>query len=314
MIIYDLPAMKKVFHLSIFLFLALLAFPSHFSAQEVEDDSPIKVDTLLYSIPFTVTDSAGKHIPALTKENFLIFQDGDLQQIEFFLDDQAPTNVAILIDTSISTKPVLKNIQKAARDFIKVLRPEDKGLIVSFDYKTSFLSDLTSDQKKLSKAIDNISIAGQSGSGMNEAVYKIVTGYLDKSKGRKAIIVLTDGIITDKSYTDSQVLRILNQSDTLLYPVIFKTSSYYIRDSNQPNARLSTPYENLRILADLSAGRLYEKDSESLKEAFQDIAIELKKQYIVGYYPVETGKPRKIRIKVTDRPDAIIKAKKSLNL
>lgn len=306
--------MKKVFYFSVVFLLCLLIFPLESRAQEIEDDKPIKVDTLLYSIPFTVTDSAGKHISGLTKENFTIFQDGDLQQIEFFLDDQAPTNVVILIDTSVSTKPVLKNIQKAARDFIKVLRPEDKALIATFNYKTSFLSELTADHKKLLKAIDNLSIASQSGSAMNEAVYRIVSNYLDSAQGRKAIVVLTDGIITDKAYTDSQILRFLNKSDTLLYPIIFKTSNYFIKDSNQPNSRLSTPYDNLKILADLSAGRLYEKNAENLKEAFQDISTELKKQYIVGYYPIETGKPRKIRIRVVDRPDAVIKAKKSLNL
>lgn len=305
--------MKTRLQLSILILFALLVFKNQVKAQDTSDDTPIKIDTLLYTIPLTVSDSGGRHVSGLKKENFLILQDGDEQEIEFFLDEQSPTNVAILIDTSFSTKPVLDNIRKAARDFIKVLRPEDKGLIVSFDYKTLFLSEFTSDRKKLSKAVDRVSIASQSGSAMNEAIYRIVNNYFASVKGRKAIIVLTDGIINEKAYTDSQILNILHKSDTLLYPIIFKTSSYFIKDSNSPNARLVSPFENLKILADLSAGRLYEKNAKNLKEAFQDIAVELKKQYTVGYYPSDTGKPRRIRIRIIDRKDVTIQTRKSLS-
>lgn len=304
----------NILFLPCLLFCAFFVFTNSIEAQDEPDDSPIKVDTLLYTIPFTVTDADGRHVSGLKKENFSIFQDGDAQEIDFFLDDQSPTNIAILIDTSVSTKPVLKDIQKAARDFVKVLRPEDKALIATFDYQTSFVSELTSDHKKLSKAIDRVSIADQSGSAMNEAVSQIVATYFSAVKGRKAIIVLTDGIINGKSVTDSQTLSTLLKSDTILYPLIFKTATYYIKDTNQSNPRLISPFENLKVLADLSAGRLYQKEAKNLKEAFQDISTELKKQYIVGYYPIDTGKPRKIRIRVIDRPEVKVQTKKNLNL
>jgi Ca-activated chloride channel homolog len=304
---------NKLFLLCLVL-LALIVFKAEIKAQDEPDDAPIKVDTLLYTIPFTVTDANGRHVSGLKKENFSIFQDGDQQEIDFFLDDQSATNIAILIDTSVSTKPVLKDIQKAARDFVKVLRPEDKALIATFDYRTSFISELTSDHKTLTKAIDKVSIASESGSAMNEAVSRIVNTYFANVKGRKAIIVLTDGIINGKSITDAQILSGLLKTDTILYPVIFKTATYYIKDTSQPNARIITPFENLKVMADLSSGRLYQKEAKNLKEAFSDISTELKKQYIVGYYPVDTGKPRKIRIRVTDRPEVKIQTKKSLNL
>lgn len=301
------------FVVTFIIFCVLFVITIQVKAQNESDDPPIKVDTLLYTIPFTVSDSQGRHISGLKKENFTILQDGDEQEIDFFLDDQSPTNIAILIDTSVSTKLVLKDIQKAARDFVKVLRPEDKGIITSFDYQTRFLSALTSDHKKLIKAINDVSIASQPGSAVNEAISQIVNNHFSSVKGRKAIIVLTDGIINGKSITDSQILKTLQKSDTILYPVIFKTSTYFIKDTNQPNSRLISPFENLKVMADLSAGRLYQKDAKNLKEAFQDISTELKKQYIIGYYPIETGKPRKIRIRVINRSDVIIQPKKSVN-
>ena len=93
-------------------------------------------------------------------------------------------------------------------------------------------------------AIDRVSIAGRSGSAMNEAVSRIVNKFFAAVKGRKAIIVLTDGIINGKSITDSQILSELLKTDTILYPVIFKTATYYIKDTSQPNARLVSPFEN----------------------------------------------------------------------
>ena len=118
-------------------------------AQEPEDDgTPIKVDTLLLTMPLTVTDNRGRHITGLKKEDFSIVENGTERDIEYFFNEEAPMNVAIVIDTSASTKEVLEKIQKAARDFVRVLRPEDKGIIVSFDNRTLFLSELTSDKKK----------------------------------------------------------------------------------------------------------------------------------------------------------------------
>ncbi len=144
---------KIIKNLSFFLLSSILLINGG-AAQETNDDAPIKVNTLLLTMPFTVTDNRGRNIAGLKKENFSIFQNGEEQDIEYFFNEEAPMNVAILIDTSASTEKVLDKIQKAARDFVKILRSEDKGIIVSFDYQTVFLSELTSNQKKLSEAIN----------------------------------------------------------------------------------------------------------------------------------------------------------------
>lgn len=271
------------------LFLSLLLLTNFVAAQDIDDDTPIKVDTLLLTMPLTVNDNRGRNIAGLKRENFSIFQNGEEQEIDYFFNEEAPMNVAILIDASASTKKVLDKIQKAARDFVKVLRPEDKGIIVSFDYRTKFLSDLTADKKKLSNAISQVNIADKTGSDMNEAVFQVVKNHFESFKGRKAIIVLTDGMVVKRSVTSQQAMDSLQNSDTFFYPIIFTTKS-----NSEAIAKISTnrnkpmSIEILEIIAQETAGKFYVKDAENLKEAFQNIAEELKNQYLVGFYPQYT--------------------------
>jgi len=284
-------------------------------AQEVaeDDDTPIKVDTLLLTMPLTVTDNRGRNIPGLKKENFSIVENGIEQDIEYFFNEEAPMNVAIVIDTSASTKDVLDKIQKAARDFVKILRPEDKGIIVSFDSRTLFLSELTADKKKLTKAIENARIAGEAGSDMNEAVFRVVKNYFDSFKGRKAVIALTDGMVIKRSVTSQQVMDALQKSDTLFYPIIFRTK--FLTDAMKRAAaekRKPMSIEVLEIMAQETSGRFYEKDAANLKEAFQSIAEELKNQYLLGFYPQDTEQGKatgNIRIEV-DRKELQVRMKK----
>jgi VWFA-related protein len=307
--------MKKQF--AVFL-LSLILLMNVAEAQEIKDDDPpIKVDTLLLTMPLTVNDRRGRNVAGLKKENFTIFEDGLAQDIEYFFNEEAPMNVAVLIDTSASTKEVLDKIQKAARNFVKVLRPEDKGIIVSFDYRTQFLSQFTSDRKMLSKAIDSASIADKGGSDMNEAILSVVNRHFSGFKGRKAVIVLTDGMVVRGAVSTQQALDNLQKYDTVFYPIIFKT-----KDSSKARAAAAAEKNKplsikmLEFLAEETGGSVYERDAANLSEAFQSIAQELKKQYLLGFYPqkIEKGKSSGfIRIAV-DREDLTIKTRKKLDI
>ena len=294
------------------LLLSLVLLITDGKAQETEDDdTPIKVDTLLLTMPFTVADKSGRNIAGLKKENFSVFQNGEEQDIEYFFNEEAPMNVAILIDTSASTEKALDKIQKAARDFVKILRPEDKGIIVSFDYRTVFLSELTSDKKRLSKAIEQTRIADQTGSDINEAIFQIINNHFASFKGRKAIIALTDGMVIKRAVSSQQTMDVLQKSDTIFYPIIFKTKFYSEAMKRAAlNKRKPMSIEILEILAQETAGRIYEKEAANLKEAFQSIAEELKNQYLLGFYPDNSGKSLgNIKLEV-DRKELIVRTKK----
>jgi Ca-activated chloride channel family protein len=294
-----------------FCLLCLLILAGNAKAQIEEDNTPVKVDTLLITIPLTVSDKKGTYIAGLKKEDFTIYEDGLSRTIEVFMNEEAPMNVAILLDTSYSTKDVLDKIQKAAREFVRILRPEDKAVIVGFDNRTVFLSGLESDRKTLSNAIERVRVSDVDGSDMYEAAARVVQNYFAALKGRKAIIALTDGMVTGRGTSAQQILDLLQKSDTFFYPIIFKT------DSNSASGRRTqrpVTIEILEIIADETGGRYYEKDSTKLKEAFQSIAEDLKNQYFLGFYPrnTETGNLRsRVRVAV-DRTELVVRTKKKL--
>lgn len=279
----------------------------------IEDDTPINVDTLLFTIPLTVTDNKGKSFTGLTQKDFTIYKDGEEQDIELFMNEEAPMNVAILLDTSRSTKDVLDNIQKAAKDFVKILRKDDKAVIAGFDNQTKFLSGLTSDRKILSRAIDQTSISRFSGSDMYAAVDAVLKRHFAALKGRKAIIVLTDGMVIPQKITAQQTLDAMQKADTIFYPIIFKTDFYKTKNAAPKKSSL---IKFLQILSEETNGTFYEKESTKLKEAFQSIAEDLKKQYLIGFYPEnsENGKSKGlIKIEV-ERKGLFVRAKKRLVL
>lgn len=152
---------------------------------------------------------------------------------------------------------------------------------------------------------------------MNDAVLQIINKHFASFKGRKAIIALTDGMLIKRDVSSQQTMDALRRSDTLFYPIIFKTKSYSEAVARAAaKRRKSMTIELLEILAEESAGRLYEKDAANLKEAFQSITEELKNQYLPGFYPQnsETGKSSAgIRIEV-DRKNFRVRTKKSWNL
>jgi Ca-activated chloride channel homolog len=290
--------------------LCLLILSNIAKAQDEEDNTPIKVDTLLFTIPLTVTNKKGIYITGLKKEDFTIYENGLNQNIELFLSDEAPMNVAILLDTSVSTKEVLGKIQKAAREFIKVLRPGDRAIIVGFDNRTVFLSRLESDGKILSNAIEKVRVTNESGSDMYASVKSITDNYFAAIKGRKAIIALTDGIVTGNGITAQQTIETMQKSDIFFYPIIFKTDANSKKGNKTP-----VLVEILQIMAEESGGKFYEKDSTKLKEAFQSIAGDLKTQYLIGFYPrnAVSGNTRNAVRVTVEQKDFNVRIKKRLS-
>jgi len=196
----------RVFCVSILLSLAI-GF-GNASAQKVSNDKEevIRVETELIDVPLTVTDRNGKPLTNLSKSNFLIFEDNKPQKVEEFFAVNAPFEIALLLDTSGSTRADLDLIRRAARDFIASLRPGDRVSITAFrtgvrDNKTisipDYIIELTSDRLDLRSAIDRVS------TGNGTPYYDAMLGITEKVfgnepkeefRGRRALVALTDGV------------------------------------------------------------------------------------------------------------------------
>lgn len=210
-----------------FIFLACLLLATGFSAVSAQEksanDDVIKIDTTLVSVPVIVSDRDGRYVPNLTATDFKLFQDGAEQKIDFFAATEEPLTVALLIDTSRSTQGVLGEIKDSAQNFIKLLQPRDRAMIVSFDYDTHILSPLTSNQEQLKRAIETAEIGEYVGTTLRDAVYEVVGRAFAGIKGRKAIILLTDGKDASSRVSASNLLYSLQESDTLVYTVFYET-------------------------------------------------------------------------------------------
>src|SRR4051812_44729829 len=115
--------MLKTLFVSTAILVAVCVYPT--AAQDTGPDETIKVATELVSVPVIVTDRDGRYVPDLVKADFEILQDGIKQPIEFFGATEEPLTIALLIDTSRSTRPVLDDIKDAAKAFVKLLMPQD---------------------------------------------------------------------------------------------------------------------------------------------------------------------------------------------
>ena len=111
--------------------ITLLAIPAR--AQEPQTVDTIRIDTNLISVPVIVSDRDNRYVPDLKVEAFKLFDNQAEQKIVYFDTGEEPLNVVLMLDTSLSTSGVLDDIRKAAKEFLKTLRPQDRAMIVTFD-------------------------------------------------------------------------------------------------------------------------------------------------------------------------------------
>lgn len=202
------------------LLLLILTLPVS-NAQEPQPVDVIKIDSNLVSVPVIVSDRQNRYLPGLKVEDFKLYDNSAEQQIAFFDAAEEPLSVALLLDTSRSTEGVLKKIKEAAKNFLKELRPQDRALIISFDFAVHRLSPLTSDRKILEQAIKQAQVGEYFGTTLNDAVSEIIDKDFKALTGRKAIILLTDGEDAGSRISSFELLASAAESDTMIYSIYY---------------------------------------------------------------------------------------------
>src|SRR5215470_3345737 len=204
--------------------------------QEPQRPDAIKVNTALVTVPVVVTDRYGQFVTGLSQNDFKLQENGEPQQIASFSSTEAPFNVALLIDTSRSTRNKLGAIRKAALNFVTQLQPNDRVLIVTFDEKVSFLGDFTSDRREIERAIRSVKSSYLT--SLYDAVYLTITEKLAPIKGRKAIVALTDGEDTwSRRATYESTLELVADAGVSVYAIQYDTRN----DGGSPMSPLALP-------------------------------------------------------------------------
>ena len=326
---------------AIILSLTGLVSPSSSVAQEKQSDAPIKVQTTLVSVPVIVSDRQGRYISGLKLENFKLYQDRIEQKIAIFDAAEEPLNIALLLDTSHSTSQVLEDIRKDAASFLKELRPQDRALVVSFDYDVHMLCSLTSNRKALERAIKDAKVGARAGTTLRDAVAEVNERQFKRIDGRKAIILLTDGKDFGSRISEEELFDEAAESGAMIYSVFFETG--FPRQSwngqlpfpgrggwgrrfppidrprrdDRRRERVEMRNEQamafLTKLSEVSAGRFYGSKVSDLKKTFKLIAEELRHQYRLGFYPdvgKADGQRHTLRVEVS-ATDAVVRARRS---
>ncbi len=294
---------------------------------QAEDQAPvIRMDVELVNITCSVRDRNGRLIPNLTKDDFLVREDGKPQVLKVFSrDTDLPLTLGLLVDVSPSQERLIE-VEKnaAARFFEQVLRPKDLAFLISFGSEAELLQDLTGSAKLLKSGLDDLRVRGDvggvhpgpvptmsqpHGTILYDAVYLAVTDRLRGQVGRKAIVVITDGIDQGSRIKPADALRATHLADTVVYEI-----NYFDPAAYGGGWGFGGGGADLEKIVKDTGGRVFRVSKRHpLTEIFRQIQEELRSQYTLGYTPPPNaagdGAFRKIEVKTRDN-DLKVQARK----
>jgi VWFA-related protein len=332
--------------LAVGLFVAVLLLAGTPSRSQQQGPT-ISVNVKLVTMFATVRDKHGALVRSLTKDDFVLQQDGHPQTITYFApDSDLPLTLGLLVDTSGSQRRLLDQERDASHAFIDHLLREDKdkAFVIHFDHEVELLQDLTSSRQKLEASLDQLgrpqfsqtgsggssgSDPGNGGSGgsgggggrgsrggyggggtlLYDAVFLASDEMMKKQQGRKAIVVLTDGVDRGSKETLRDAIESAQRADTLVYSILFADKDAYGNGGGYGGGHMGggmggggmggggghrrypqeTRPDGKKILQQLSketGGRFFEvTKKESIDQIYAEIDEELRNQYALGYTP-----------------------------
>jgi VWFA-related protein len=237
---YTEKAMRVIYAL---LCLMILTLPINLRAQTSAPDKIRKGNKTLINVPVVVSDREGRYVSGLKKEDFVLYENGVEQNIASFSTYDEPVNVALLIDTSGSTKESLKEIKDAARDFIDLLNPNDKCLVATFAAQVNVLNSLTSDHKTLVSSLEKVRTAEKEGTVLLRAIEQVAQNSFDNVQGRKVIVLLSDGKDFGSFMTKNELLSRLEETDVSIYSIFYQTGAGFNKLTIEPDGTVKEAKE-----------------------------------------------------------------------
>ena len=270
------------------------------------DDQPtttFKVNVKLVNVFASVTDAGGTPVSALKQDDFQIFEDGIPQQIAVFhRESELPLSIIVAIDTSLSTRGDLKLELESARRFAHaILRPIDGLSLFQFSEIVDQLTPFTADMKTIDRGINRVHPGAAT--ALYDTLYLASDALLDR-RGRKVMVVITDGGDTVSKTSYQEAIREAQQAEVILYSIII------VPIENSAGRDIGGEHALIQLSRDTGGKYFYASGLEQLDAAFRQISDELRTQYLIAYYPsrrIADSDYRRIEIKVNpatkDYPD-----------
>lgn len=268
--------------LSLALVCAIVVAKSAAQQKPIESSDPTKITVEVTNVQFlfTVMDKKGRFISNLGKEDFELIENKRAQHIDkFSAETDLPLRLGILLDTSNSIRDRFRFEQQAATEFVRSVMTGkvDKAMLVSFSGEPEIVVDLLDDPEKVIKGINSLRAGG--GTALYDAIFFACRDKLslDKPKYsfRRAIVVVSDGEDNESHYTRDQALEMAQKAEVAIY-----TISTNVTHEETDGDKV------MRYLARETGGQSYFPFKvEDLEQSFENIANELRHQYIIMYKP-----------------------------
>lgn len=274
-----------------------------------ESGVAIRRDVTAVLVEATVKDRAGRVLGDLKMDDFFLYENGAIQQIQHFSRDQLPLAVALVVDLSGSIKPFLRPLRYASMSALKALKKEDQVALFTFSSEVERRVELTQDKIEVSDQIEMFSAEG--GTNINDAVYEAAR-YLSEAApaARRVIVLVSDNVPTGDARTKArEVVEAALEADAAVYGL--KVPGDNPRGIGLLSGMPRGSLVNVAKLAAETGGEVIEVEKEgSLFLAFQKLIERLKTRYTLGYYPTHPARDGTFRtVEVKLHPDQGIKGR-----
>ena len=266
--------------------------PGRSTPDRYADTFRVNVDLIL--VPVTVTDSFGKLVTGLDKENFQIYEGKEEQVIRHFSSEDSPVSIGIVFDTSGSMKNKIERARDAVKELLETANPQDEFFMIAFADTPELTMDFTTSVEDIQSQL--LSRAPNGSTALLDAIYLGISQMRQAKYARKALLVISDGGDNHSRYHEGEIKSIVRESDTLVYAIGI-CDYYFTTIEEQLGPAL------LSEISEETGGRMFSVDNPSdLAKIATNISLELRNQYVLGYSPMNPkydGKWHKIRIKLS---------------
>jgi VWFA-related protein len=278
--------------------------------QESKQGHAISVRVNVVTLFATVHDADGRVVKNLKRDDFVLLEDGVEQKIDYFAQESdLPLTIGLLVDTSRSQTGVLEEERRASYKFLdQVLREDkDRAFVVHFDTQVETLQGVTSSRSELEAALSKLKIPPRDTTLIYSAVKEASEDPMKELAGRKAFILLTDGVAFREPTSITTAIEYSQRADTIIYPIRYSDPVPLSRPVIGMILAMASEHgkSGLHRMARETGGAYNEvtKD-ESIEEIYARIEDALRNQYSIGYTPGRAesdGKYHKIKLMTKEK-------------